>query len=153
MPITVQIASRIAGIPPAARLRQWVRAALPRGAGESATPAKVSITLRVVNRAEARRLNRGFRDQDHATNVLTFAYSSAPVAADIVLCAPVITSEARDQGKTARAHYAHLTVHGVLHACGFDHATRRQATLMEARETAILSKLGFANPYQTQNHG
>lgn len=138
MAFDIQVASRLPGIPPATRLRRWLAAALPREA---------DITLRVVNGAEARRLNRGFRGQDHATNVLTFAYGGSPPAADIVLCAQVVAREAREQGKPLAAHYAHLTVHGALHACGMDHERARQAAIMEAREIEILGTLGFANPY------
>ena len=139
MTIAIQIASKAAGIPAAAQLRKWARAALEGHA---------SLTLRVANRAEAQRLHRSFRHKDYATNVLTFVYAATAVAADIVLCAQVVAHEARDQGKSLPAHYAHLTIHGVLHAQGFDHEKSRDARRMEAREIAILSKLGFANPYQ-----
>ena len=134
----IQIASRLAGVPTPARLRRWLAAA---GA------AKACITLRVVNGAEARALNLAYRGRDYATNVLTFAYGGTPMAADIVLCAPVIAREARAQEKAVAAHYAHLTVHGALHALGFDHARRSEATVMEAREVEILSTLGLGNPY------
>lgn len=135
---SIQIVSRLPGLPSPARLRAWLRATI-------ACPAR--ITLRVVNAAEARALNRDFRGSDYATNVLTFAYALDPLAADIVLCAPVVAREARDQGKPREAHYAHLCVHGALHAQGLDHQTRRDASAMEAREIAILGTLGFANPY------
>ena len=138
MPIAIQIASKAAGLPAAGQLRRWARAALDDEA---------NITVRIVNRTEAQRLNRDFRGKDYATNVLTFSYRASPIEADIVLCAQVIGVEARQQGKPLPAHYAHLTVHGVLHARGFDHESAREAKIMEARETAILSKLGFANPY------
>lgn len=135
---SIQIASRLPGLPSPARLRAWLRAAIPR-------PAQV--TLRIVNAAEARALNRAFRGRDYATNVLTFAYCADPPTADIVLCAQVVAREAREQGKARMAHYAHLCVHGALHALGLDHQSRRAAGIMEARETAILGTLGFANPY------
>ena len=134
----IQIASRLAGVPTPARLRRWLAAA---GA------AKACITLRVVNGAEARALNLAYRGRDYATNVLTFAYGGTPMAADIVLCAPVIAREARAQEKAVAAHYAHLTVHGALHAQGFDHARPRDAMAMEGREIEILGTLGFDNPY------
>jgi probable rRNA maturation factor len=94
-------------------------------------------------------LNRDFRDRDYATNVLTFAYGGAPVSADIVLCAQVVAREAREQGKSVADHYAHLTVHGALHALGFDHERARDAVRMEAREVEILGTLGIDNPYES----
>jgi probable rRNA maturation factor len=134
----IQIASRLPGIPRPARFRHWLTRALPDAA---------TVTLRVVNGAEARALNRGFRGRDYATNVLTFAYGGDPLCADIVLCAQVVAREAREQGKPLAAHYAHLTIHGALHARGFDHEKARDAAAMEARECEILGTLGFANPY------
>jgi probable rRNA maturation factor len=95
-------------------------------------------------------LNSTYRHKDYATNVLTFGYSEAPdVAADLVLCAPVVAREAVEQGKSLVAHYAHLLVHGALHAQGWDHEVEAEAEAMEAREVAILEALGFANPYAT----
>ena len=107
------------------------------------------ITVRIVNLKEGRGLNREFRQKDYATNVLTFDYSKEPfVLADLVLCAPVVEREAHEQGKTLREHYAHLLVHGVLHAQGWDHETsKKEADVMEKREISILEKLGFTNPY------
>jgi len=123
-----------------AAVARWIRAAL-------AVPA-AEITVRVVDVEEGLALNRGYRGQDHATNVLTFPYSSAPVlAADLVLCAPVVEREAETQGVALDAHYAHLVVHGTLHAQGFDHERRADAKRMEAREREILAALGFADPY------
>lgn len=139
--IAVQFSSRLSALPSAADFRRWLRAALP-------ATAAGSVTLRVVNAAEGRRLNRRYRDKDHATNVLTFPYGARPLAADIVLCAPVIAREARAQGKSPRDHYAHLVVHGALHSLGFDHATVADATRMEAREVAILGTLNIENPYE-----
>jgi len=105
--------------------------------------------VRVVGLAEGRALNHGYRKKDHATNVLTFDYARSPVVmADLVLCAPVIAQEAKAQGKTLAAHYAHLLVHGTLHAQGWDHETSlKDAKAMEAHEVAILHKLGVPNPY------
>ena len=124
---------------PRAAVARWIRAAL-------AAPAE--ITVRVVDLDEGRRLNREFRGQDHATNVLTFPYASEPaVEADLVLCAPIVEREAAAQGVSLEAHYAHLLVHGTLHAQGLDHEDEAEALHMEARETAILAALGVADPY------
>ncbi|MCA3222736.1 MAG: rRNA maturation RNase YbeY [Burkholderiales bacterium] len=129
------------GLPARSTLRRWVLLAL-----ESTTPAQ--LTVRFIGRAEARTLNRDFRGRDYATNVLTFDYARAPLAADIVLCLPVIRREAREQAKTLRAHLAHLVIHGVLHARGFDHERPRAARQMEARERRLLAALRIADPYQ-----
>lgn len=118
---------------------RWLRAALE---------APAQIAVRIVGEEEGRRLNRVFRDRDYATNVLTFNYASQPVvAADLVLCAPVLEREAREAGVPLVAHCAHLIVHGVLHAQGFDHERAAQARVMEARESALLRALGFNDPY------
>ncbi|MEO6895232.1 MAG: rRNA maturation RNase YbeY [Caldimonas sp.] len=122
-----------------ADVARWIRAALEQ-------PAE--ITVRIVDAEEGLALNRDFRDQDHATNVLTFSYATEPLlSADLVLCAPVIEDEAKAQGVALAAHYAHLLVHGTLHAQGLDHERDADAKRMEARETAILAGLGFADPY------
>ena len=124
---------------PRHRVARWLRAALQ---------APAQITVRIVGEAEARELNRRFRHQDHATNVLTFDYQREPqVIADLVLCAPVVAAEALAAGKTLVAHYAHLLVHGALHAQGYDHQNEADAQRMEARETELLRALGFADPY------
>ena len=136
--MNIQRASRAAHIPPDATLRRWARAALDR-------PAEV--TLRIVAATEARRLNREFRGKDYATNVLTFVYEKAPLSGDVVLCAPVVAREAREQGKRVAAHWAHLVVHGLLHLQGHDHERRGEAQRMEGRERRILASLGFPDPY------
>ncbi|MBL0091249.1 MAG: rRNA maturation RNase YbeY [Piscinibacter sp.] len=124
---------------PRHKVARWIRAAL-------AAPAE--ITVRVVDAEEGQALNRDFRGKDYATNVLTFDYSREPVvSADLVLCAPVVAREAAEQAKSIEAHYAHLLVHGTLHAQGFDHEKARDAKVMEARETQILAALGFEDPY------
>lgn len=146
MSVTVQIVSKIPGIPPASALRTWAEAALTH---QGARKGSSAIVVRVVNRAEGQRLNQGFRGKSGATNVLTFAYSQRPLEADIVLCAQIVAAQARAQNKLLSWHYAHLTVHGVLHACGFDHEKRVDAQRMESLEIAILGKLGIANPYET----
>jgi probable rRNA maturation factor len=125
---------------PRHRVAAWIRAALE-------APAR--ITVRIVGEDEARLLNRAYRGRDYATNVLTFDYASEPeVEADLVLCAPVVAREAAQQGIEPVAHYAHLLVHGTLHAQGYDHEDDGpQAAEMEARETGVLRALGFADPY------
>lgn len=121
------------------RVRRWLRAALER-------PAE--LTVRVVDAAEGQALNREFRGRDYATNVLTFDYEREPVVvADLVLCGPVLRREAADQGTPLVAHYAHLIVHGALHAQGYDHEVDAEATVMERREAEILKQLGFDDPY------
>ena len=107
------------------------------------------ITVRIVQADEAQALNKSYRQKDYATNVLTFDYSQAPiVCADLVICAEVVEREAKEQGKTLQAHYAHLLVHGCLHAQGYDHELgEAEAEKMEALETQIMHKLGFDNPY------
>lgn len=144
--LAVQYATHEPEVPSRARFRRWARAALAQDA---------EITLRLVDAPEGQALNHRYRRKDDPTNVLTFAYScpepgrrdGPPLSGDIVLCAPVIAQEARAQGITAETHYAHLTVHGVLHLQGYDHERKRDAAVMEARETEILAKLGYADPY------
>lgn len=122
------------------RVARWVRIAL-------ALPGEIAV--RIVGEDEGRRLNREFRSKDYATNVLTFNYAYEPVvAADLVLCAPVVEREAQAAGMPLEAHYAHLLVHGTLHAQGYDHETAAEAQLMEGRESELLPLLGFADPWR-----
>ena len=124
---------------PRHKVARWIRAGLE-------LPA--AITVRIVGAEEGQALNREFRGKDYATNVLTFDYSHEPVVmADLIICAPVVEAEAREQKITLEAHYAHLLVHGTLHAQGDDHEDEAEAEAMEAKETAILAGLGFADPY------
>lgn len=126
---------------PRSQVTRWIRHALADDA---------EITVRIVDAEEGQALNREYRHKDYATNVLTFDYQQEPsVLADLVLCAPVVAREAQEQNKSLQEHYAHLLVHGTLHAQGWDHETSEQdAEEMEAYETAILQELGFADPYQ-----
>jgi probable rRNA maturation factor len=125
---------------PRHKVARWIRHALDEDA---------QITVRIVDADEGRALNRDYRHKDYATNVLTFGYGDdTPLSADLVLCAPVVAAEAQQAGKSLQAHYAHLIVHGSLHAQGWDHETgEADAQEMEARETQILAALGFEDPY------
>ncbi len=125
---------------PRHKVARWIKAALEGDA---------EIAVRLVDAEEGQALNHDFRQKDYATNVLTFDYAHEPVVmADLVICAPVIEREAQEQGKTLEAHYAHMLVHGALHAQGWDHEDPEEADAMEAREREILMGLGFANPYE-----
>jgi probable rRNA maturation factor len=136
--LTVQYSTAGDDLPARGLLRRWAAAALERDAAV--------ITLRFVGVKEARALNQRYRGKDVPTNVLAFVYDENR-GADIVLCAPVLKREARQQNKTLAAHCAHLVVHGMLHLQGYDHHRAVDATRMEARETDILSRLGFDDPY------
>jgi probable rRNA maturation factor len=136
---SLQLASQENNLPTEAEFRRWVRAALR---------VDTSVTIRIVDAEEGRVLNATYRGKDYATNVLTFPLTEHPhLMGDIVICAPVVAREAIEQGKTLLAHYAHMTVHGVLHLHGYDHEVDAQAELMESMEMAAMQKLGFANPY------
>jgi probable rRNA maturation factor len=148
-PLQVELGRRTrrSWAPPAREVGRWAAAALGRrGAGSE-------LAVQIVGPAESRRLNREYRGQDHATNVLSFpapaeaaAHAPRPLG-DLVICAAVLRREARAQRKSARAHWAHLVVHGSLHLIGYDHERDDQARRMERREVAVLKLLGFANPY------
>jgi probable rRNA maturation factor len=148
--LEIQSISLSKSVPTRVELRRWVRAALRSSA---------QLTLRIVDEAEARQLNKSFRRKDYPTNVLTFVYDDPPaqvsggrkiLMGDIILCAPVIEREAREQGKALQAHYAHLTIHGVLHLQGHDHQGAREAQAMEALEIETLAQLGYPNPFSNE---
>jgi probable rRNA maturation factor len=137
--LAVQYGVSSPDVPSRAQFRRWVRKALDREA---------RITIRVVGQAEGRALNRSFRGKDYATNVLTFIFRErAPFEGDLAICAPVVAREAREQSKSLVAHYAHLTVHGVLHLQGYDHDNDVDAAAMETLETEIVTGLGYPDPY------
>ena len=137
--LNFQIATDFLTIPTRIQTCKWAKAAIR---------IDTEITIRLVDEAEGRALNLAYRGRDYATNVLTFPLTETPhLMGDIVICAPVVASEAIEQNKTLIAHYAHLTVHGVLHLHGYDHENEHQAALMEGLEISILHKLGYANPY------
>jgi probable rRNA maturation factor len=124
---------------PRHKVTKWIRHALQDDA---------ELTVRIVGAEEGQALNRDYRKKDYATNVLTFDYTQEPiVTADLVICAPVVAQEAKEQNKTLEEHYAHLLVHGTLHAQGWDHDEEEDAQVMELRETDIMARLGFDNPY------
>ena len=137
------------GVPAPASFRRWVEAAL--AGARRRRPAELSI--RIVGTREGRTLNRTYRDKDYATNVLSFPVElppgmRLPLLGDIAICAPVVRREATEQDKHIAHHWAHLTVHGVLHLLGYDHVVETEAVRMEALETRILKGLGIADPYQ-----
>jgi len=137
--LSVQRAVRAIDAPTRVQIMHFAQAALERDA---------EITIRLVNEPEGQALNHDYRDRDYATNVLSFVYASTPaISGDLVLCAPVVSREAQQQGKSVIAHYAHLIVHGVLHLHGMDHENDADAQAMEALETKIVTGLGFADPY------
>ena len=142
--INVQRRITAAGIPAPATLRAWALAAL-----EGATPGE--ITIRIVAEVESAELNGKFRHKPYATNVLSFPYEAEavtePVLGDLVICAPVVAREAKEQNKDPHAHWAHMVVHGVLHLLGHDHIQEEEAERMEAKERQILARLGFPDPY------
>lgn len=136
---SLQLASQEINLPTEAEFRRWVRGALR---------IDTSVTIRIVDAEEGRALNAAYRGKDYPTNVLTFPLTDEPyLMGDIIICAPVVAKEAKEQDKSLLSHYAHMTVHGVLHLHGYDHEVDAEAELMEAMEKAAMQKLGFANPY------
>ena len=135
--LSVQYAAAGDDLPARPLLRRWAIKALERDA---------AITIRFVDADEGRALNRAYRRKNTPTNVLAFVYDDTS-GGDIVLCAPVLRREAREQNKALAAHCAHLVVHGILHVQGYDHHRATDAARMEAREVAILAGLGVADPY------
>ena len=148
--VTVQNASRASDVPSRGELERWARGAL-------AGRVRGELTVRIVDENESAELNSRYRGKKGATNVLSFPASGVEVPAtapdellpvgDLVICATVVAREAREQGKTLAAHWAHMVVHGALHLQGYDHETMRDAGVMETRERAVLAELGFPDPY------
>ncbi len=137
--LSVQYASSAAQLPTRAQFRRWIKVALEQD---------IQMALRIVDEIEGRALNESYRGKDYATNVLTFVYDDTePLYGDVVICAPVVVREAKEQGKDLLAHYAHLTLHAALHLQGYDHEKKREAEAMEARETALMLKLRYPAPY------
>ena len=146
--LAVQFASTAADLPSRAQIRRWVAAALEQSA---------EITVRIVDAEEAQALNTDYRSKRYVPNVLTFEYGEigqdesgrSLLGGDVVICAPVVEREAREQGKPLKHQYAHMTVHGVLHLQGYDHIEPADADVMESRETAILERFNIPNPYSS----
>ena len=136
--LTIQLATRSSSVPKPAKIRRWIVAALQQDA---------DITIRFVGMQEGKQINQQFRGKAYATNVLSFCYQLQPLYGDIVICAPVVIKEAKQQKKQLEAHYAHLIVHGVLHLQGYDHVKNHEAVMMESLESEILLKLGYDDPY------
>ena len=147
--VAIQIAPGVGAVAAATSLRRWARAAL------AAVERAGSVCIRMVDAPEMADLNKRFRSRDGTTNVLSFTVDTESpdgrelILGDIVICAPLVASEAAAQHKTTDDHYAHLVVHGVLHLCGFDHENTKDAKVMEGHEVAILQSLGIADPYRT----
>lgn len=144
--LELQKAARARGLPKRADFERWVEAVL------KGRRKRAGLVIRIVGRREGAELNRRYREKKGPTNVLSFPWEAPPGASsdllgDLVICAPVVRREAKEQGKEARAHWAHLVVHGVLHLLGYDHKVEGEARAMEALETRILADLGFADPY------
>lgn len=148
--LDIQYACSRRGVPAAASFRRFAAAVPHRGRG--------AAVLRVVAEEEGRALNEAWRGKRGPTNVLSFRSETPPGVktahlGDLVICAPVVLREARDQGKDPAAHWAHMTVHGLLHLLGHDHATEAEAARMESLESRILARLGYANPYEQESTG
>ncbi|WP_266169906.1 rRNA maturation RNase YbeY [Dyella subtropica] len=146
--LSVGYAAPRTGVPSSASFRLWAEAALRGARRRKAT----ELSIRIVDTDEGRALNRDYRGKDYATNVLSFPAElppgiALPLIGDLAICAPVVTREAAEQGKRPRDHWAHMTVHGVLHLLGYDHIEDAEAEAMEALETRILAGLGIADPY------
>lgn len=144
--LDLQIAVEAPGLPGEEEFQRWVGAAL--GDREEA-----QLTIRITDEAEIRELNRSYRHQDKPTNVLSFPFEAPPgvdipLLGDIIICAAVVAREAAEQGKPEKAHWAHMVIHGTLHLLGYDHIEEAEAEVMEGLEIALLTGLGYANPYQ-----
>lgn len=144
--LDLQLASAANGLPTETQFQQWLEAAiLP-------FQAEAEVTIRIVDNAESQQLNLDYRGKDKPTNVLSFPFQcppgiELPLLGDLVICAPVVETEAQQQNKALSAHWAHMVVHGSLHLLGFDHINDDDAEQMEAEEVTILQQLGFTNPY------
>lgn len=152
--IDLQVGGSRSGLPAVAKFKHWARSAI------SGRRSDAELSIRIVDAAESRALNRRFRGRDNPTNVLSFPAElppelGLPLLGDLVICRDVVEAEAADQGKPAEAHWAHMVVHGTLHLLGYDHDSVSEAETMEALEAEILAELGWPDPYQEreERHG
>ncbi len=156
--VDVQVAANVSNVPADSDIQNWLEQVIAQVGGDTARTIEISV--KIVDEAEGRALNRQFREKDSATNVLSFPLLDAdlpelpaelPLAmGDIVICAPVVAREATEQGKTSLDHWAHMLVHGALHLFGYDHETDVDAQEMEMLEARILAVGGVGNPYETR---
>jgi probable rRNA maturation factor len=152
--VDLQVASDVADLPDEEQIERWVASTLHAADADDARDLEISV--RLVNEDESRKLNHRFRHQDQATNVLSFPFSpldglpeeTVKSLGDLVICAPVVVREARQQDKALLDHWAHMVVHGTLHMLGYDHQDDTQAAAMEALETSILRDFGIEDPYR-----
>ena len=147
--LDIQKVSQSSTLPDETLLNQWALQALDD------KNKKTEILLRIVDEQESRELNKAWRNKDAATNVLSFPVGEIieqvpELLGDVVICAPIVEREAREQGKTSESHWAHLIIHGILHLQGYDHEQERNAKIMEAKEISILKNIGYSNPYEME---
>jgi probable rRNA maturation factor len=145
--LSVQYGVARAGLPADSALHRWAHAAL-----KGLRRRRVALGMRIVGNAESAALNGRFRRKSYPTNVLSFPFEAPPgtrsdMLGDLIICAPVVRREARNQRKSVNAHWAHMVVHGILHLRGYDHRKRQDAVVMEKKEIRLLKELGYANPY------
>lgn len=150
-----QLATALGDTPSEGQFQHWVMATLKALSYQPPEQLTPELTVRLVDPAESEQLNHDYRQQQKPTNVLSFPFESIPgvplaLLGDIIICAPVVRQEAQDQGKQEMAHWAHLTIHGLLHLLGYDHIEDQEAAAMEALEIEILKQLGYPNPYQAE---
>ncbi len=148
--LCVEINGEFASVPTEAQFKNWIEAALQEAKFQQAC---AELSIQVVSKNESQSLNREYRGKDKPTNVLSFPvelpdFVESPLLGDLVICAPVVEQEAKEQGKCGINHWAHLTIHGVLHLLGFDHIDELEAEEMESLEARVLARFSIANPYQ-----